>query len=310
MTNRRLTAAAGDGRAMTGPDGAAAPGGAAPGAPGTPRPVEAAAPERPTDAARPPGTEPAPTPPLRTPALSVQGITKRFGAVEALLDAYLQVHSGEVVGLIGDNAAGKSTLAKVIAGALQPDTGLIELDGEPVQIPSPSAAHALGIATVFQDLALCENLDVTANLFLGRELNRNGLMRDGQMESHTRSVLRDLRANIPSIHTPLNQLSAGQRQAVAIARTLIGKPRLVVLDEPTSSLSVAQTAEVLTHIERLRDLGLGVVFISHNLNDVRAVADRIEVLRHGRNNGSFGPEAPQSDLIAAITGATMMGGLV
>src|SRR5690625_685088 len=262
-------------------------------------------------AALPPPCPPSPPgqPPLpRTPVLCLQGITKRFGAVEALLDVSVQVHEGEVVGLVGDNAAGKSTLAKVIAGALQPDTGLIELGGEPVQIGSPSSAHALGIATVFQDLALCENLDVTANLFLGRELKRSGLMHDGQMEAHTRSVLHDLRANIPSIHTPLNQLSAGQRQAVAIARTLIGRPRLVVLDEPTSSLSVAQTAEVLTHIERLRDLGLGVIFISHNLTDVRAVADRIEVLRHGQNNGTFGPDAAQSDLIGAITGATRFGG--
>lgn len=277
MTARRLTDPAANGRARQGPMTGAEP--ASDGAPIS-------------------------SGPPRLPVLAAEGLTKRFGAVEALLDVSMSVHRGEVVGLVGDNAAGKSTLAKVIAGALQPDTGLIEMAGESVQIGSPSAAHSLGIATVFQDLALCDNLDVTANLFLGRELNSTGMMKDGQMEAHTRSVLRDLRANIPSIHTPLFQLSAGQRQAVAIARTLIGEPRLVVLDEPTSSLSVAQTAEVLTHIERLRDLSLGVIFISHNLTDVRAVADRIEVLRHGRNNGSFGPEAPQSDLIAAITGAT------
>ncbi|HIZ35733.1 MAG TPA: ATP-binding cassette domain-containing protein [Candidatus Ruania gallistercoris] len=258
----------------------------------------------PRAAAPPANAGPADPAPPRLPVLAAEGITKRFGAVEALLDVSMTVHRGEVVGLVGDNAAGKSTLAKVIAGALHPDTGLIEMAGEAVQIGSPSAAHSLGIATVFQDLALCDNLDVTANLFLGRELNSTGMMKDGLMESRTRSVLHDLRANIPSIHTPLFQLSAGQRQAVAIARTLIGAPRLVVLDEPTSSLSVAQTAEVLTHIERLRDLGLGVIFISHNLTDVRAVADRIEVLRHGRNNGSFGPQAAQSELIAAITGAT------
>lgn len=277
MTARRLTDPAANGRARQGP-------------------VTGAEPAR--------GAVPVSSGPPRLPVLTAEGLTKRFGAVEALLDVAMTVHRGEVVGLVGDNAAGKSTLAKVIAGALQPDTGLIEMAGESVQIGSPSAAHSLGIATVFQDLALCDNLDVTANLFLGRELNSTGMMKDGQMEAHTRSVLRDLRANIPSIHTPLFQLSAGQRQAVAIARTLIGEPRLVVLDEPTSSLSVAQTAEVLTHIERLRDLSLGVIFISHNLTDVRAVADRIEVLRHGRNNGSFGPEAAQSDLIAAITGAT------
>ncbi|QOR70518.1 sugar ABC transporter ATP-binding protein [Ruania alkalisoli] len=238
------------------------------------------------------------------PVLSMHGITKRFGAVEALVDVTFEVRPREVVGLIGDNAAGKSTLAKIIAGALQPTAGLIEIDGAGVTIGSPSAAHRLGIATVFQDLALCENLDVSANLFLGRELNATGFLHEGRMAQLTRSVLRDLRAQIPSIHTPLHQLSGGQRQAVAIARTLIGEPRLVVLDEPTASLSVAQTAEVLTLIERLRDLGLGVVFISHNLTDIGATCDRIEVLRHGRNNGSFaGSSVRQADLIAAITGA-------
>lgn len=249
------------------------------------------------------------TPEPPTPVLSLAGITKRFRAVEALTDVTLTVHPGQVVGLVGDNAAGKSTLASIIAGARQPDAGLLEIDGAGVQITSPGAAHDLGVATVFQDLALCENLDVTANLFLGREMARGGMMHDGEMEGLARSVLLDLRANIPSIHTPLHQLSGGQRQAVAIARTLIGRPRLVVLDEPTSSLSVAQTAEVLTHIGRLRDLGLGVIFIGHNLGDVRAVSDRIEVLRHGRNNGSYGPEVAQEDLIAAITGATMISGL-
>src|SRR5699024_6013980 len=153
------------------------------------------------------------------------------------------------------------TLATIIAGARQPDAGLIEMDGTGVQISSPGAAHELGIATVFQDLALCENLDVTANLFLGRELSRAGLLNAGEMGALTRSVLRDLRAPLPSIHPPLHQLPGWQRQAVAIARTLIGRPRLVVLDEPSASLSVAQTAEVLTHIGRLRELGLGVVFI-------------------------------------------------
>ncbi|SEE69487.1 ATP-binding cassette domain-containing protein [Ruania alba] len=245
-----------------------------------------------------------PTPGTGMPLLAMHGITKRFRAVEALVDVTFEVHRREVVGLVGDNAAGKSTLAKIIAGALQPTAGLLELDGEGVQIPSPSAAHRLGIATVFQDLALCENLDVTANLFLGRELTGSGLMHEGRMEQLTRSLLHDLRTTIPSARTPLHQLSGGQRQAVAIARTLVGEPRLVVLDEPTAALSVAQTAEVLTLIEQLRELGLGVIFISHNLNDVRAVCDRIEVLRHGRNNGTFtGSDVRQSDLIAAITGA-------
>ncbi|MFK4789821.1 ATP-binding cassette domain-containing protein [Microbacterium sp. ZW T5_56] len=245
-----------------------------------------------------------PAPPL----LSMRAVSKQFGAVEALKDINFTVHAREVVGLIGDNAAGKSTLAKIIAGALTPTSGEITIDGDAREIASPSDAHALGIATVFQDLAICENLDVTANVFLGRELRGSGgWMQQGEMEVATRAALNDLAAHIPSIRSPLRELSGGQRQAVAIARTLIGHPRLVILDEPTASLSVAQTAEVLTHIERLRELGLGVVFISHNLADVQAISDRVEVLRHGRNNGSFGADVAQADLIAAMVGATRHG---
>lgn len=245
----------------------------------------------------------------RTPVLAVRQVSKRFGPVEALLDVDLVVHPHEVVALVGDNGAGKSTLAKVVSGVVQPDSGLLELDGEPVTVASPSDAHQAGIATVFQDYALCENLDVTANLFLGRELRERSLMRDGEMERVARRILRDITSRIPSVRTPIGHLSAGQRQTVAIARTLIGSPRLVILDEPTAALSVAHTAEILTHIERLRELGLGVVLISHNLNDVRAVSDRIEVLRHGRNNGSFDARnVSQEDLLAAITGATQVAG--
>lgn len=243
----------------------------------------------------------------RVPLLSLRQISLRFGAVEALVGVDLDVFDHQVVALVGDNGAGKSTLAKVISGVLTPDSGFIEIDGEPVTIPSPSAAHALGIATVFQDLALCGNLDVTSNIFLGRELTDGALLDDGKMEQVARGILRDLTLRIPSVRTPLSELSAGQRQAVAIARTLIGSPRLVVLDEPTAALSVAQTAEVLTYIERLRDLGHGVILISHNMNDVRAVSDRIVVLRHGRNNGSFdAANATYESVLAAITGATSL----
>lgn len=247
---------------------------------------------------------------LAAPLLEARNISRRFGAVEALAGASLTVHRGEVVGLVGDNAAGKSTLAKIIAGVLQPDGGEIALEGARVSIPNPSAARDLGIATVFQDLAVADNLDVTANLFLGREevSASTHLLAEGEMATTARAVLDSLGARIPSVFTPLRELSAGQRQSVAIARTLLGDPRLVVLDEPTASLSVAHTAEVLTHVTRLRDLGHGVIFISHNLNDVRAVADRIDVLRHGKNNGSFpAAEATNEELIAAITGATRAG---
>ena len=178
-------------------------------------------------------------------------------------------------------------------------------DGVPVTIPSPVAAHALGIATVFQDLALCDNLDVVSNLYLGRELRRGRGLDEVTMEETARRVLGDLNARVPSVRVPVSTLSGGQRQSVAIARTLLGEPRIVVLDEPTAALSVAQSAEVLTHIQRLRDMGHAVILISHNMTDVRAVADRVEVLRHGRNNGSFsGPGASYEEIIAAITGAT------
>ncbi|MBO3084766.1 ATP-binding cassette domain-containing protein [Cellulomonas fengjieae] len=242
------------------------------------------------------------------PLLSLRGVSKRFGAVEALVGIDLDVHAHEVVALVGDNGAGKSTLAKMISGVLTPDTGLIEIDGEVVTIPTPIAAHALGIATVFQDLALCDNLDVTSNLFLGRELRTRLGRDDERMEQVARQTLRNLNSRITSVRSPLSTLSKGQRQSVAIARTLIGSPRIVVLDEPTAALSVAQTAEVLTHIERLRDLGLGVVIISHNMNDVRAVSDRILVLRHGRPNGEFDAATVSHEaLLAAITGATPIG---
>ena len=240
------------------------------------------------------------------PLLSVRGISKNFGAVEALAGVDLDVFGHEVVALVGDNGAGKSTLAKIIAGAYTPDAGLIEIAGEPTSIPTPTAARSLGIATVFQDLALCDNLDVTSNLFLGREVRRAGLRDDGYMEATARRVLQSLKSRIPSVRTPLSTLSAGQRQAVAIARTLIGDPRIVVLDEPTAALSVGQTAEVLTHIERLRELGLAVILISHNMTDVRAVSDRIVVLRHGRNNGTFdAATTSHEEVLAAITGATV-----
>lgn len=237
--------------------------------------------------------------------LSLRGIDKSFGPVVALEGVDLDVHAHEVVALVGDNAAGKSTLAKVVAGVLSPDAGLIEMAGRPVTIGSAAQARALGIATVFQELALCDNLDVVQNLFLGQELRRGRGLDEEAMEDRAREILRDLTSRIPSVRTPLAVLSAGQRQTVAIARTLLGSPRVVVLDEPTASLSVAQTAEVLTHIESLRALGHGVILISHNLGDVRAVADRIEVLRHGRNNGSF-PAAAVSyeEVVAAITGAS------
>ncbi len=240
------------------------------------------------------------------PLLRLESVSKTFGGVQAVVDIDLDLHRHEVVALVGDNAAGKSTIARMVAGVHQPTSGRILIDGREVLIPSTRAAFDLGVATVFQELALCENLDVVANIFLGRELREGGKLLDERtMERNARVYLDTLRSRIPDVHTPLHELSAGQRQCVAIARTLVADPRIVLLDEPTASLSVAQTAEVLTHISRLRDLGMGVLFISHNLTDVRAVADRIVVLRHGRINGVFdAAKATYEDVIAAITGAT------
>lgn len=235
--------------------------------------------------------------------LALRGITKKFGAVSALTDIELDVHAGEVVALVGDNGAGKSTLIKILAGVHQPTSGSVEFMGRQVSLDSPAAALDMGIATVFQDLALCENLDVVANLFLGHELNPWRLD-EVQMEVRAWTLLRELAARIPSVREPVASLSGGQRQTVAIARSLLLSPRIIMLDEPTAALGVAQTAEVLNLIERVRERGLGVIIISHNMEDVRAVADRIVVLRLGRNNGVFTPDASNQDLVAAITGAT------
>ncbi|MFS0732458.1 ATP-binding cassette domain-containing protein [Microbacterium sp. 1P10UB] len=235
----------------------------------------------------------------------MHGIGKHFGAVRALTDVDFWVNEGEVVALVGDNGAGKSTLVKILAGVHTPDAGTIEFDGEAVTIPGPAHAQDLGIATVFQDLALCDNLDVVANLWLGRELVDGARLDEVDMEQRTWTLLRELSAKIPSVRVPVAALSGGQRQTVAIARSLVGDPRIVILDEPTAALGVAQTAEVLNLIERLRERGHGVVLVSHNMADVMAVADRVVVLRLGRNNGVYNvADVTSAMLIAAITGAT------
>ncbi len=239
------------------------------------------------------------------PVLSMRGVSKRFGAVQALKDIDFDVSPGEVVALVGDNGAGKSTLVKAIAGVYQPDDGEVTFDGRKVEITSPSEAQNLGIATVFQDLALCDNLDVVANLFLGSEVTGRGMLDEVAMEKESWRLLRELSAKIPSVRIPIASLSGGQRQTVAIARSLLGKPKVVMLDEPTAALGVAQTAEVLNLVERLRENGLGVILISHNMSDVMAVADRVVVLRLGRNNGEFRvAQTTSQEIIAAITGAT------
>jgi ABC-type sugar transport system ATPase subunit len=241
-----------------------------------------------------------------TPVLQMTGINKRFGAVQALTDVSFSVAPGEVAALVGDNGAGKSTLVKVMSGAGPADSGQIIFDGKPVSIPSPGASQGLGIATVFQDLALCDNLDVVGNLFLGNEITTAGIaLNEAEMERRSWELLRELSAKIPSVRIPVASLSGGQRQTVAISRSLLGNPKMVILDEPTAALGVAQTAQVLNLVERLRDRGLAVVLISHNMADVLAVADRVYVLRLGRNSGEFDARSVSStDLVAAITGAS------
>ena len=233
-------------------------------------------------------------------------ITKTYGAVRALRGVRLTVRAGEVVALVGDNGAGKSTLVKVVSGAVRPDGGTITFLGRPVRIHRPTDAQALGITTVFQDLALCENLDVVANLFLGVEKRSWSVLGELSMERTARDLLASLDVRIPDVRAPVALLSGGQRQSVAIARALLGEPRMVILDEPTAALGVEQTGQVLDLILRLRDRGLAVLLISHNLVDVRAVSDRIVVLRLGRDVADLETaSASQEQIVAAITGAEL-----
>jgi D-xylose transport system ATP-binding protein len=244
-----------------------------------------------------------------TPVLALKGVSKRFGAVQALSDVDFEVAAGEVVGLVGDNGAGKSTLVKTIAGIYKPDAGDFYFEGEKVSIDGPNAATALGIATVYQDLALCDNLDVVSNLFLGREELAGGVgavtrrLDEADMERRSADLLSNLAVTIPSLRSEVGTLSGGQRQQVAVARSLLGEPKVVLLDEPTAALGVAQTAQVLALVKRLRERGLGVVMISHNLHDVFEVTDRIFVLRLGRREASFATAtANAEEVVAAITG--------
>jgi len=240
-----------------------------------------------------------------TPLLSLVDISRRFGAVQALRKVSLQVRSGEVVALVGDNGAGKSTLIKVMSGIVAPDGGEVLRDGVRIQLGTPAAAMAAGIQTVYQDLALCDALDTVANLFLGRELLSGPLraLNESVMEQRALAVLQGLGVSIPDVRQPVAALSGGQRQCVAVARAVMWNSRVVLLDEPTAALGVAQTAQVLALIRRLREQRLGVVVISHNLADVMAVADRIVVLRLGQNAGEFSAADRREDVVAAITGA-------
>jgi D-xylose transport system ATP-binding protein len=253
------------------------------------------------------------SPDSSTPILALKGFSKSFGPVQALSDVDFEVNAGEVVALVGDNGAGKSTLIKAIDGVQPPDAGETYFDGKQVKINNPQAATKLGIATVHQDLALCDNLDVVANLFLGQEeLSGNGgtpvpvhTLDEVDMERDTMKLLDDLAVTtLGDVRTPVGNLSGGQRQSVAIARSIVGSPKVVLFDEPTAALGVSQTEQVLALEKRLADRGLGVVVISHNLSNVFQVADRIVVLLLGRRVATFDPkQASPEDVVAAITGA-------
>ena len=246
-----------------------------------------------------------PATPQGEPRLRMVGIGKSFGAVRALSGVDFEVYAGEVVGLVGDNGAGKSTLIKTISGVGPADEGEIFVEGQPVKITTPQAATRLGIQTVYQDLALCDNLDVVANLFLGREeVSPLRILKEPEMEEHGLRVLQTLDVKLPSIRAIVSTLSGGQRQSIAVAKSILRNASVVLLDEPTAALGVAQTRQVLQLIRRLREQGLAVVVISHNLADVFEVVDRVIVLRLGKRVGTFTiKDTTPEQIVAAITGA-------
>ncbi|RFU42313.1 sugar ABC transporter ATP-binding protein [Actinomadura logoneensis] len=246
-----------------------------------------------------------------TPLLEARGIVKAYGHVEALRGADFAVHAGEVVALIGDNGAGKSTLTKILSGVERPDAGTILLDGAPVAFDRVERAREAGIETVHQDLALCPQLTPAANFFLGREvlrggpLGRLGFLDHRAMRERARAECERLGVRLRSDTVPVSTLSGGQRQGVAVARAVAWARRVVFMDEPTAALGVVQTGRVLDLVRRVRDSGVAVVLISHNMQDVKAVSDRIEVLRLGARVARFATaRVSMEELVAAMTGAT------
>ena len=217
---------------------------------------------------------------MTTPLLEVRGIDKSFGPVQVLHDVAFSAHAGEVTALVGDNGAGKSTLVKCVGGIYPIDSGDILFDGKPVQVHGPRDAGTLGIEIVYQDLALCDNLDIVQNMFLGRERRRGLVLDEASMEEMAQETLSGL--SVRSVRQTVAGLSGGQRQSVAVAKAVMWNSKVVILDEPTAALGVAQTAQVLELVRRLADKGLAVVLISHNMNDVFAVSDRIAALYLGR----------------------------
>lgn len=249
------------------------------------------------------------------PLLEARGLSRSFGTVRALDNVDFEAYAGEVTALIGDNGAGKSTLVKALSGNLQVDTGQILFEGKPLDTSNPSAVSALGIETVFQDLALAPHLDPVQNMFLGREVPRRGvggmlgMMNRKEMVKQSKSAFEELGATVASLTSPVGEMSGGQRQAVAIARAVHWASRVIFLDEPTAALGVRQTKNVLETIKRVRDKGLAQVFISHSMPHVMEVADRIEVLRLGRRVASLKTkDTSMEELVGLMTGAVTMEG--
>ena len=245
---------------------------------------------------------------MTTPLLQAQSITKRFGALQALADVDIDIQAGEVLAILGDNGAGKSTFIKILSGAYEPSAGTLLLDGAPVTFASPQEAADVGIATIFQELALSENLSIAENVFLGRELVRRVLgvpfLKRQAMKQKVAELLHTLDAHISDPDAAVGSLSGGQRQAVAISRALNLNARLVIMDEPTAALAVAETRKVLQLIRRLAEGGRAVILISHNMHDVFEVADRIVVFRRGRKIAERRrSETDPEEVVSFITGA-------
>ena len=247
---------------------------------------------------------------MSTPILQARGITKRFGHVEALRGVDFDAHAGEITALIGDNGAGKSTMVKILSGVYSATSGELRVDGAPVQFNSPSDAHAMGIETVYQDLSVCPDLSPSANMYMGREAvrpgfwGRLGFLDYATMRRESAVAFQRLKVTLKDLDAPIASLSGGQRQSVAICRAAMWAKRVVFMDEPTAALGVVQTARTLDLVKRIRDTGVAVVLISHNMRDVIQVADTVEVLRLGRRIASMrndGLTVP--DLVGAMTGA-------
>jgi simple sugar transport system ATP-binding protein len=247
---------------------------------------------------------------MTTPVLEARGISKQYGHVEALSDANFELNAGEVVALIGDNGAGKSTLVRILSGTEPADSGEILFDGKPVHLTSPVDARALGMETVFQDLALAPHLSPVQNLYLGREVMRKGpfgllgFMDNKTMRNGSRGAFDKLGATVRNLNGPVGAMSGGQRQGIAVARAAAWAQKVVFLDEPTAALGVVQTKNVLDLVRRVSAEGIGVVFISHSMPHVMDVADRIQVMWRGRRVATYRKEdTSMEQLVAAMTGA-------